>query len=401
MLSDKGYFYLRRYLKMVCIFSAVLFFALIFTGYANLAYELIADILQSILCGFILLASNFSFRWLLHEVTRKMLDMSKEKFDQSLTAYWIITIFDFVVFCIALIIFALIWGVNPQAIQDLLQAIFIDGISIGETTIALLTIIEAVILFTVIFLLTKFIVVVMQRRILPFTKMDQGAKDAAISFTKYIGIIIGIVLAISSLGVSATSIAFIVSAFTFGLSFALRDIFSNFLSGIILMIERPIKTGDWVDVGKESGVVKKIKLRATEVETFNQKTLLIPNNQFISQTVSNDMYTASSRLVLEVECSYDDDPEKVKQVLLDIVNKQNKVLSSPAPSVIFSNFGASGLLFLVRAYCLTTNRLSLSDELRYVIFNEFKKQGIEIPYPKQDVYIKEFPAKEDKNKSED
>ena len=377
----------------MCILSSVLFFTLIFTGYANLAYELLADILQSILCGFLLLASNFSFRWILHEITRKLLNMSKAQFDESLTAYWIITVFDFIVFCFALIIFALIWGVNPQAIQDLLQIIFIDGISIGETSIALLTIIEAVILFTVILLLTKFILVVMQKRILPYTKMDQGAKDAATTFTKYIGILIGIVMAISSLGVSSTSIAFIISAFTFGLSFALRDIFSNFLSGIILMIERPIKTGDWVDVGAESGVIKKIRLRATEVETFNQKTLLIPNNQFIAQTVSNDMYTASSRLVLEIECSYDDDPEQVKQVLLDIINKQPKVLPSPAPSVIFKTFGSSGLVFLLRAYCLTTDRMSLGSDLRYVIFNEFKKQGIEIPYPKQDVYIKEFPNK--------
>jgi len=261
---------------------SVVFFALVFVGYANLAYVFLEAILQTFFCCFLLLASNFSFRWVLREVVRKLLSKTIEEFKKSLMAYWIITLFDIIVFIFAIIILAMIWGVHPEVIQDTLNTIFIEGVEIGEVSIAIFTLLEAFILLAVILLITKLIILVLNKRVLPYTKLDSGAKDAITITCRYTGVLIGIIMTVLALGFSSNSIAFIASAFMFGLSFALRDIVGNFLSGVIMMIERPIKIGDWVDVDKECGVVKQIRLRATIVETFNRKTLLIPNSQFIT-----------------------------------------------------------------------------------------------------------------------
>ena len=374
---------------LVCILVFI-YPLLIFVGYSNLANYILMNLLQTVLCIALFLSADFSLRWLIRIGLKKVLNKNDKEFSESLLAYWIVTLFDIFVFIFMFMALSLIWGVLPQSITDMLQIIFVDGIQIGGSTFAVLTLLEAVILFFIVYYITKLIVFIMHKKVFPYTRIDQGSKEAITIGLQYAGLIIGIVMAVSSLGFSASSIAFIISAFTFGLSFALRDIFSNFLSGIILLIERPVKIGDWVDVGNESGVVKKIRLRATIVETFNRKTLLIPNSQFITQTVSNDMYNPIARLIVEIECSYDDDPEEVKGVLLSIARNHAEIIKDPEPSVLFDNFNSSGLLFKLRVFCLTANRTSLSSALRYIIFDEFKKNGIEIPYPKQDIYIKEY-----------
>jgi potassium-dependent mechanosensitive channel len=98
------------------------------------------------------------------------------------------------------------------------------------------------------------------------------------------------------------------------------------------------------------------------------------------------MYNPIARLIVEVECSYDDDPDKVKEILLSIADGHDEIIKDPAPSVLFDNFNSSGLLFKLRVFCLTANRTSLSSKLCYIIFDKFKENGIEIPYPKQDIY---------------
>ena len=157
------------------------------------------------------------------------------------------------------------------------------------------------------------------------------------------------------------------------------------------MIERPIKVGDWVNVGEENGVVKKIRLRSTTVETFDKKTLLIPNSLFITSPVNNDLYNPVSRSTVAIECSYDDDPVLVQELLLKLAKEQTGVMEKPTPEAVFTGFGKNGLGFELRFFCKTIQRIEITSKIRFEIVKVFRENNIEIPFPKQDLYIKELP----------
>ncbi|MDF1796978.1 MAG: mechanosensitive ion channel [Coxiellaceae bacterium] len=389
--SDK----LMHFFAAVIKIFAVLYLIAIFIGLANLANVVLTSIIQTVLLTTILWALHYVIKYNLRAMIKVSLGYNDDQTNDSLLLYWLTMICDVVIVIVWILAMLMIWGVEQDALLAWLYVITFKGVKVGETSFSITYLLKAVVVFLVVYYIMRLILRLIEKKVLPYTRFDQGTKDAISTVFGYAGLLLAIVMGVYALGISSTSLAFIVSAFTFGLSFGLKEIFNNFISGLILFIERPIKVGDWVEVGGESGVVKTIRLRATTVETFARKTLLVPNSQFITSTVSNDLYNPIARSEIVVECGYDDDPEVVRATLLSVVAEHPKVKKTPAPVVLFMNFNDSGLEFALRFFCMTEERTGLTSEIRYAIVEKFRQAGLEMPYPKRDIYIKEQPKTAD------
>lgn len=376
---------------VITVLLAIAYLVLFFIGFTNLANIIAINVLQTLMLTFFLVALHHFIKLNVLTMLKTVAHCDDEAAKQSLLGYWLSALSDLVLIVVWVLMLLMIWGIESDNLLAWLYVITFTGVKVGSTSFSISYLFKAVVMFFVVYYAMRLLLMLIERKVFPYTRFDQGTKDAISTVFGYAGLLLAIVMAVYTLGISSTSLAFIVSAFTFGLSFGLKEIFNNFISGIILFIERPIKVGDWVDVGGESGVVKHIRLRATTVETFARKTLLIPNSQFITSIVSNDLYNPIARSAITIEAGYDDDPQAVKDVLLSVAESNPKVMKDPKPSVLFVNFNDSGLEFCLRFFCMTEDRATLTSELRYAIVEEFRRAGLEIPYPKRDIYIKESP----------
>lgn len=228
-------------------------------------------------------------------------------------------------------------------------------------------------------------------RILARTSIDQGLQYALSVGTGYLIFLIGLTIGLQSLGLDLTSIAFLGGAIGIGIGVGLQPIVNNFVSGLILLIERPIKVGDRVEIEKLAGDVVRIAARSTWVRTNDNVVIIVPNSEFTSQRVTN--WTANDRRVritLPVGTAYSSDPEKVKQLLLRVASEHGDVLAEPAADVVFTAFGDSSLDFELRVWTMSQVRTPqiLKSDLYFSIFKLFKREGVEIPFPQRDLHLR-------------
>ncbi|TLP46777.1 mechanosensitive ion channel family protein [Cohaesibacter sp. CAU 1516] len=285
------------------------------------------------------------------------------------------------------------WGVESTGFfSSLEKAIF--NIQIGDLSISPINIVGALAVFIVTLVLVKSIQRWMEQRLMPATDLDTGLKNSIQTSIGYVGFILAAMLAFSYMGVNLSNIALVAGALSVGIGFGLQSIVNNFVSGLILLVERPIKTGDWVVVGNDQGYVSKISVRATKIETFDRATVIVPNSDLISNRVMNWMHNGSmGRIIVPVGVSYDSDPEQVRDILMRVASQSDQVSSYPSPSVYFMEFGASSLDFELRCFIHDINSsLSAKSDLRFAIFKALKEANIEIPFPQQDVYIRSMAA---------
>jgi potassium-dependent mechanosensitive channel len=267
------------------------------------------------------------------------------------------------------------------------------SIQLGETRIRFADIFGAFFILLIGIAVTRVLYGWLSRDILPRTELETSLQNSIATIAGYVGVIVAISLALGRLGVNLENIALVAGALSIGIGFGLQAIVSNFVSGLILLTERPIRVGDWIVVGNEQGYVRKISVRSTEIETFERASVIVPNSDLITGTVKNwTHFNNLGRISVPVGISYSSDPQAVRELLLDIANNHPKILRSPGPSVFFLEFGDSALQFELRGFVADVNQaFGVRSELHFEIFRRFREAGVEIPFPQRDIHIKSAP----------
>jgi potassium efflux system protein len=201
---------------------------------------------------------------------------------------------------------------------------------------------------------------------------------------------VGLVFTVGVLGIDWSSFGWIAAALSVGLGFGLQEIVANFVCGIILLFERPIRVGDVVTVSGTTGLVSKIRIRATTITNYDRQEFIVPNKEFITGTLLNwTLSTTLNRIVMVVGVAYGSDTRRVRNLLLEICNGHPDVLQDPAASAIFDGFGDSTLNFTVRTYLASMeDRLDVTNELHHQIHERFAAEGIEIAFPQMDLHLR-------------
>ena len=302
--------------------------------------------------------------------------------------FWLHIVLDITLIGIAGLVLLPVWGLASDesfaSITDLLY-----GVKIGSYTFSLIDVLIGFGLFALFVILTRYVQRGLDKHILPNLTKDRGVRDALKTGVGYLGFVIAGLVGISALGLDLSNLALIAGALSVGIGFGLQNVVSNFVSGLILLVERPIKQGDWVVIGNHEGKVKNVSVRATEIETFQRASVIIPNADLISSPVINWTHkNIQGRVDIMVGVSYDTVPSEVEKILLECAKNHSNVQGWPEPSVLFSDFGPSSLDFELRAYLTNVeDRLTTGSELRFAIFEAFKANNIEIPFPHRVIHM--------------
>jgi small-conductance mechanosensitive channel len=283
----------------------------------------------------------------------------------------------------------LTWGLFdslPAAIKGLLEL----GFTLGSQRISIgLVIISAGILYGS-FLASWMVQKLLIDEVLARRRVEPGVRVSIARLVHYVLIFIGFLLALLALGFEFTKLTIILSALGIGIGFGLQSIVNNLVSGLILLFERPVRVGDFIEVGTNWAEIKKIGLRATTVQTFDQADVIIPNADLVSTQVVN--WTLSNRLVrliIPVGVAYGSDVSLVMETLMASARENSKIAATPPPQVLFLNFGESSLDFELRVWVLDAeNRLVVSSELHQEIDRRFREAKIEISFPQRDLHLR-------------
>ena len=309
------------------------------------------------------------------------------------TAGFVRFAFGILLFAVSLPILAYIWGASENEIAEY-WSMARDGVLIGGQRFTAADFVTLVLVFLVGVVATNMIQTILRSSVLPNTYLDVGAQKAITTGTGYVGIILVSVLAVSVAGIDLTNIAIVAGALSVGIGFGLQAIVSNFVSGIILLIERPINEGDWIEAGGVSGTVQRISVRSTQIMTFDRATVVVPNTDLMSGQVTNwTLGNRYCRIRVPVGVAYGSETRKVERILLEIAHSHDAVLDEPAPAVIFMGFGDSALNFELRLYLKDVNFfLSAKSEINFAIAERFDEEGISIPFPQRDIWIRNADA---------
>ncbi len=299
------------------------------------------------------------------------------------------------VICLLVITFAplmaVAWGASIADLREIWR-LLTDGVQLGEIRLSLDMVVTLVLVFTIGVFLTRWLQRLLRISVLPRTKLDRGAQTALITGIGYLGLTITALIAVSSAGLNLSNLAVVAGALSLGIGFGLQTIVSNFVSGIILLVERPIKEGDWIEVSGYSGVVRKISVRSTRIETFDRHDVVLPNSDLISGTVKNmTLSSMTGRLIIPVGVAYGSDLEKTREILLEAARTHRAVYTQPPPTVLFINLGESSLDLELRCFLRDIGEiLNVKSDLLFTIYAALSREGVEIPFPQRDIHLSEI-----------
>ncbi len=299
----------------------------------------------------------------------------------------------FALIIVAIPFLMLQWGFSGADIRDWFKSMFF-GIEIGQFRISLARILLGIVLFIALLFTTRLFQRWLRDKALQSSRIDPGIANSIDTVAGYVGISFAALLSISYAGLDITNLAIVAGALSVGIGFGLQSIVNNFVSGLILLIERPIKVGDWIVLGEQQGNVRRISVRATEIETFDRASLIVPNSELITGRVVNWTHRNSmGRVRLKIGVAYNSDPEQVIAILKACADAHPAVLSAPEPRAVFDNFGDSALEFSLRVYLADISQLlGVQSDLRVAILKALRAADIEIPFNQVDVNLRDLDA---------
>jgi potassium efflux system protein len=285
------------------------------------------------------------------------------------------------------------WGFSGADIRDWFKSLFF-GIEIGQFRISLARILLGIVLFIALLFATRLFQRWLREKALQQSRIDPGIANSIDMVAGYVCTALAALLAVSYAGLDITNLAIVAGALSVGIGFGLQSIVNNFVSGLILLIERPIKVGDRIVVGDQQGLVRRISVRATEIETFDRASLIVPNSELITGRVLNWTHRDSLVAVnVKVGVSYGSDPAQVVAILKKCADDHPEVLRNPAPAAFFESFGDSALMFNLRISLPDiANSAGVQSELRIAMLKALREANIEIPFNQVDVNLRDLDA---------
>lgn len=376
---------------LLLLVPAVLIVTASLLGYAALSRWIFEKAAYfALFFGYAFLLRKFLGNWTLLAIERIVFGKTRhESANEDIVGFWTRLSVDILMALAALPIVFAIFGMEWSEIRTLALN-FMSGFSIGSIRISPSNLIYGLLFVIAILVLTRIAQRVLENRILPMTRLNPGIRYSLKTLVGYIGLLFAFFTGLSVLGFDLANLAIIAGALSVGIGFGLQSIVNNFVSGLILLFERPIKVGDWVVTASGEGRVKKINVRSTEIETFDRCSIIVPNSELISSSVQNWTYKdETARVIVPIGVSYDSDPEHVRDVLLKCAEDEYEILQQPEPYVYFADFADSALNLELRIFIRDANKaLIVRNDMRFKIFSALKAAQIEIPFPQRDLHIR-------------
>jgi len=399
-----------RYLSMLVIVAIIATLIAEWMGYRNLAFTGRRVILLTFVTFVIFIGISKLFRDLFNAIDdgsylwcRRIHTLLGVEQNQKVPGLiWIRLLTTILVWGLFAVLFINAWDYSGGIIEQV-KGYIVNGFDIGDFRIVPGRILWALLIFGTIVILSSWVRSQLENNWLKMTTMGHGARDAMVTIIGYIMFLIAILAGLSAAGFDFGNIAIIAGALSVGIGFGLQNIVNNFVSGLILLFERPIRKGDWIEVGGTEGYVKDIHIRSTKIQTFDRSDVIVPNSELISNQVTNwVLSTRSGRAIIPVGVAYGTDTEKVRDILLAIAEENEQVAKTgtmPKPVVLFREFGDSSLNFELRVFLHDVDRrLRVVSEINFAIDKAFREQGIEIPFPQRDLHVKSLPDNFKRNK---
>jgi len=385
-----------HYLRFLALLVAVTVLVTAVLGYQALSDYVGMLFLSAVAIGFVLIVLRGGLRDAVHNLLfahQRTAEWRRFflKTDRGAGVFELVVYLLLDLFLLLLALYALLRiAGTPEAELELWFVSVLNGFSVGGVSIQPLGLLLAVLVFVLILLITRILQRQTRGRLFSAISLDSSVQQSISTGIGYVGVIAAILIAVNVMGVDLTNLALIAGALSVGIGFGLQNIVSNFVSGLILLIERPVKVGDWVVVGGNEGVIKRISVRATEIETWQRSSVLVPNSDLVSTAVTNWTHKDRiGRLDIPVRVPFGSDPKQVHDVLLAAASDSRDVLRFPAAYVYFKSFSPDGMDFDIRVYVPDIYNLfiSVANEVRFSIVSRFAEAGIEMALPQRVVRL--------------
>ena len=395
-----GRFRLIRYLASFALVAGI---GALILGYQNLAGYLIHGVTRTALALFILWILLWlvltAFEYLLRQDTpsasrlRANLGVTERASRTGIGFMQLIA--DLVLWLSFIVYLIYVWDESGTTLDRLFELVVLGG-EVGNIKLVPLDIIGGILVFAFLMVLIGWIKGWIDRRWLQHIVLERGARDALVTLFGYVGFIIAVIISLSLAGVDLTGIALVSGALALGIGFGMQGIANNFVSGLILLFERPIRAGDFVSVGEVEGFVRSIRIRATEIETLDNQNVLLPNSELVSGRVTNWVLRDTfGRLRVLVGVAYGSDVEKVREILETVGRAHPEVITdgrAPEPRALFMGFGDSSLDFELRVRIQRIERrFQVTSDLNFSIDQAFRDANISIPFPQRDLHLISYP----------
>jgi small-conductance mechanosensitive channel len=279
---------------------------------------------------------------------------------------------------------------SNQAIGSIVSSFTAPVLTLGSRAYSMIDLLILTALLFGVIILAGVLTNLLRARVLQRAGINRGLQEVIAMLTKYAMVTIASVVLLQIWGLDLSSLTILASALGVGIGFGLQDIAKNFGSGLVLVFERPIQVGDFVEVGEFKGTVERIGARSTEIRTLDHVSIIVPNSRFLANEVINWSHrNPVSRLHIPVGVAYHSDPKAVQEALLEAAQNHPDILKSPSPRVLFQGFGDSALDFELLIWTATPNhQFLLKSDLNFLIFDAFQRWQIEIPFPQRDLHLR-------------